>query len=302
MVPTYISLIFLLSAVLVNAGYGRSPKRMEAELISPNSIYEGGKDFLVVNFTMPDNITDIPTGEGMIFRVNCWGLFMASPSRTYPRQDKPAGPTSYIYKMWFDVVGNHGPTKCEVHIEYKNVIYYRAYGDWRLGIDMDKRTGFPGPDILPKPAETVWAKYLGLETYNVQAGATQVVKIGMQHHARFIKAGELGFNVTFPGDWKVNCDPIFKGADIVENYVTYKGMEYPTLILCDAEENQETHVVSMAFRDLFPEPTDSNGLYFSIGVTLPEKVEGDLKVLLNSEIQFYTENEPYKLPALKQQG
>eukprot|EP01066_Platyproteum_vivax_P018869 Platyproteum_vivax@DN7609_c3_g1_i11.p1 len=135
------------------------------------------------------------------------------------------------------------------------------------------------------------------------AGATQVLKIGMQHRTRFLD-GDVGFNVTFPGEWKIDCDPTFNGPDIIEQNVTYVGLERPTYVVCDrsAQANKTDIVVKMKFRDLFPEPTPNNGLYFSIAVTFPKEVEPVIDLVHRLWIQYYTENEAFYFAALKQQG
>eukprot|EP01066_Platyproteum_vivax_P018915 Platyproteum_vivax@DN7610_c2_g3_i1.p1 len=178
MVPSIIllcSLLFLSLFSVALAGYGRSPKMMGGELISPSTAVEAGSDFLEANFTMPDGVPEVPRGKSYLFRVNCWGLHMRTPTQAHVSD----GSTWKIYRVYFDVVGSNGPTKCEAHLEYQNVIYYRIYGEPRLGLK--KYTGFVGPDILPRPAKTIFAKYLEFDSYNVTAGATQTVKIGMMH-------------------------------------------------------------------------------------------------------------------------
>eukprot|EP01066_Platyproteum_vivax_P018894 Platyproteum_vivax@DN7610_c2_g1_i4.p1 len=175
---TFIFLLFLLSAVLVHV-YGTVPppiKKMGAVLMSPLEIYEGGKDNIYINMTFPDGMDGIvPRGKYFRFSVNCWGFHMSTAGKVYDND----GQTSQVFVMWALVERNHGPTRCEAQIEYKNVIYYRVEGE------LGEQTGFPGPTILPKPAVTVFQKYLDFTSYNMTVGARQLIKIGMEHDGRF---------------------------------------------------------------------------------------------------------------------
>eukprot|EP01066_Platyproteum_vivax_P018891 Platyproteum_vivax@DN7610_c2_g1_i1.p1 len=179
MFSAYFVLLFLLSAVIVSV-YGTDPppvKKMGAVLISPMFIPEDGKTDIIVNMTYPDGMDGIvPRGKYFEINVNCWGFQMSTPARGITNN----GQTWSRFGMWTLVKGKYGPTRCEAHIEYQNKIYYRVEGE------PGEQTGFVGPTISPKPAKTVFQKYLDFTSYNMTAGATTVIKIGMEHDGRWL--------------------------------------------------------------------------------------------------------------------
>eukprot|EP01066_Platyproteum_vivax_P017462 Platyproteum_vivax@DN7371_c1_g1_i3.p1 len=272
-------LLFSLLSVLVSVVHG-NVKRMTASAFTPTSLAEGGKGYLSIDFTMEDDTPGIPRTKRYEIKMQCNGYYMRDQLNGYNNYGKK----TQHYRAFADVIGPFGPTRCQAHLEYKGVMLYKVEG------------GFDGPFITPKPAKTIYAKYLEFGSYNVTVGATQVLKIGMQYESRFLP-GDMAFNITFPSNWKVHCNPDFKGPRIIENGVTYVGVDSLETTICACD-----NVVTFRFRDFFPVPTPHNGVYFSIPVTLPKEVEGDFLVVHKHLIQLYTEKEPFGFPALKQQG
>eukprot|EP01066_Platyproteum_vivax_P017460 Platyproteum_vivax@DN7371_c1_g1_i1.p1 len=280
MVSKIILLFSLLSAVL-SVVHGDTVKRMTASAFSPTSVAEAGKAWLSVDFTMEDDVPAVPRGQRYIIKMQCTGYNMRDPLRSFYSN---GGQTTVHYRAFVDVVATFGPTRCQAHLEYKGVMLYKVEG------------GFDGPSITPKPAKPIFAKYLEFASYNVTVGATQVLKIGIQHEPRFLP-GNVSFNITFPTSWKVDCNVNFNGPAIVENGVTYVGLHTLESTVCSTD-----NVVTFRFRDIFFEPTPCNGVYFSIPVTLPKEVEKDFLVIHKHWIHLYTADEPFGFPALKQQG
>eukprot|EP01066_Platyproteum_vivax_P018892 Platyproteum_vivax@DN7610_c2_g1_i2.p1 len=182
MVSTNIFLLFLLSAVLVHV-YGTDPPaitKISAVLIGPQTVYEEGGFTLDFNFTVSAELLDrhVPRNKSFVARVNCWGFDISSKALGY--YNSGANIKWLKYRMWTTVVGNHGPTRCECSLEHRNEVFARVEGE------LGEQTGFPGPTILPKPATTVFQKYLDFTSYNMTVGARQLIKIGMEHQDRWL--------------------------------------------------------------------------------------------------------------------
>eukprot|EP01066_Platyproteum_vivax_P018880 Platyproteum_vivax@DN7609_c4_g1_i2.p1 len=102
------------------------PKKMGAVLLSPHTLYEQSSFYLEMNMTFPDGLDGIVprNTETFLICATCWGLQLPNRARSY----RNVGQTWDTFRLWTTVVGNHGPTRCEIHLEYKNKVIYRVYG------------------------------------------------------------------------------------------------------------------------------------------------------------------------------